>query len=461
MKEYDVIAIGTGSVMSIIGQILTENQDLNVAVIENNKPGGICLTRGCIPSKMLLYPAEIVSHIRDAKKFGVDVDIKNINFEKIIKRMKDHIQRESQMIGDNLKKSNEIDFYHSNGEFIDDYTLQVNNKKIKGNKILICSGSRPFIPPIEGLDDVRYLTSETLLDIGKLPESIVVIGGGYIAAEYGYFLSMMGAKVTIIGRNTQFVPEEEPEISDVLREKLSSIMEIYTGYEVRKCKNKNGKKKVIGVNSKGEKISVESEEILMATGRRSNSDILKPEKSGIVTDDKGWIKVNRYLRTSKKNIWAMGDAIGKHMFKHVANYEAELVYFNAFKGEKRSVDYHAVPHAIFTYPEVASVGMNEKEAKRNHELLVGYQSYSDTTKGQAMMAEDYFVKVLVDKNDYKILGAHIVGPQASILIQEIVNLMYTSDQNITPIFRGMHIHPSLSEVVERAFFNLHPHAHQH
>lgn len=461
MKKYDIISIGTGSAMSIVTQALNDNPNLDIAVIENEKPGGICLTRGCIPSKMMLYPAEVVNKILDAEKFGIDVDIRSIDFGKVMDRMRNHVNPQSKSIGNNLRKTSDFDFYQTDAEFIDDYTLKVNNQKIEGKKIILGTGSRPAIPPIDNLEETGYLTSKTLLDLEELPKSVTVIGGGYIAAEYGYFLAMMGSDVTIIGRNLQFVPSEEKEVSDVLQDKLSDYMDIYTGYEAKKVKKDHKNKWVIAKDSEGNEIEVKSEELLLAAGRRSNSDILKPEKSGIKTDEKGWIKVNKNLRTSKKNIWALGDATGKHMFKHVANYEAKIVYENAVEGKESKVDYHAVPHAVFTYPQVASVGMKEKEASKEHNILVGYYPFEDTAKGTAMELEDYFVKVIVDSADYRILGAHIVGPEASVLIQEIVNLMYTQNQTFLPIYNGMHIHPSLSEVVERAFSNLHSHSHEH
>lgn len=461
MKEYDVIAVGTGSVMSVVTQVLNDDPDTDIAVIEKDEPGGICLTRGCIPSKMILYPAEITKHIKESGKFGIRSKINKIDFKSIMKRMKQHTMGESKNIGNNLKNSEHLDFYHTTGEFIDDHTLKVGKEKIKGDKILICSGSQPTIPPIKGLSDVDYLTSREFLDLKSVPKSMTIIGGGYIAAEYGFFMAMMGCDVTIIGRNIQFVPGEEEEISNVLEKKLSEDMDIYTGFEVKEVKKGIRGISVIAENREGKKIKKKSEKILIAAGRSSNAEYLKPERTGVEMDENGWIKVDENLATTKENIWAMGDAIGGYLFKHVANYEANVVYSNAFQNRDEKVDYHAVPHAVFTYPEVASVGMKEKEARKDHEIMVGYERYSNTAKGSAMKAEDYFVKVIVEQETYRILGAHIVGPQASVLIQEIINLMYTSKQNMIPIYRGMHIHPSMSEVVERAFFNLHSHEHSH
>ncbi len=268
-------------------------------------------------------------------------------------------------------------------------------------------------------------------------------------------MAIMGSKVTIVGRNPRILPTEEPEISELLKREMMNYMDIYTGYEVVEASRRGERKRIHAVHRKtGDTIEVDADEILVAAGRRSNSDITKPEKTGVETDAKGWIKTNEYLETSKENIWAFGDANGKYLFKHVANHESEIVFYNAFLGRRIPVDYHAVPHAIFTYPEVASVGMKQEEAQKKHDILVGYYKYENTGKGDAMRVKDYFVKVIVEKDTYRILGAHIIGPHASILIQEIINLMYTYDMSAIPLLRAMHIHPALSEVVQRAFFSL-------
>ena len=192
--------------------------------------------------------------------------------------------------------------------------------------------------------------------------------------------------------------------------------------------------------------------------------ILHPERAGIKTDAAGWIVTDAYLATSQPNVWALGDATGKFPFKHKANYDAQVLYDNIVGGEKRKVDYHAVPHAVFTDPEVASVGLKEAEAVAQYgpeSVLIGFYLYQDTARGEAMDLKDYFVKVLVERRGLAILGAHIVGPEASVLIQEVINLMYTPNRSADPIREGMHIHPALSEVVERACLSLMPPEHYH
>jgi dihydrolipoamide dehydrogenase len=461
MKEYDLIIIGTGSALNFVDLLIQENPRIKIAIIDKDEPGGICLTRGCIPSKILLYPAELIRTIERAWKFGIDVKVKDIDFKKTMERMRSIIYHEINEIKESLQKSKNIDYYPDIAKFIAPYTLEVGNEIISSKIIFLCTGSKPKIPPIKGLEETGYLTSDTILKISELPESIVIIGGGYVAAEYGHFLSAMGSKVTIVGRNPQFLPKEEPEISTLAKRELEKHMKIITNHEVREVKKiQDGKKKVIAINRQnGEKIELESEEILVAVGRDPNSDILDPEKSGIKTDGRGWILVNEFLETSQPNVWAIGDANGRYPFKHVANYEANVLYHNAILKERVKVDYHAVPHAVFTYPEIASVGLREKEAIEKYgkdNVMIGIYKYEDTAKGEAMGVKDYFVKVIIEKTSMKILGAHIIGPYASILIQEIITLMYTPKQTPDPIFYGMHIHPALSEVVERAFNSLMP-----
>jgi mycothione reductase len=466
MKEYDLISIGTGSAMGIVEAMIQENPTIKVAVIDKDEPGGICLTRGCIPSKLLLYPAELVKTVEKARTFGIDSEIKQIDFRKVMERMRRIIYGDINRIRQGLSYSKNVDYYPEVAEFVGPYTLKVGDETITSKLIVLGTGSKPTIPPIKGIEETGYLTSDTILKISELPESIIIVGGGYIAAEYSHFLSSMGAKVTVIGRNLQFIPEEEPEVSALAKRELGKHVVIYVNHEARGAKvTSEGKKKLIAVNREtGKKLEVTADEILIATGRAPLSDLLHPEKGGIKIDSHGWIVVNEYLETSQPNVWALGDANGKYPFKHVANYEATVVYNNAVLKRKVKADYHAVPHAVFTYPEIAAVGLREKEAIEKYgadKLLIGFHRYEDTAKGEAMDAKDYFVKVIVERGTLKILGAHIIGPFASILIHEIIPLMYTHEQSAKPILDGMHIHPALSEVVDIAFRSLMPPEHYH
>ena len=454
MKKYDAIAIGTGSVMSVVSGLIARNPEARVAVIDKDEPGGICLTRGCIPSKILLYPAELIYEIKRAEEFGISVEIKDIDFGKIMQRMRRIIEKDIREIEKSLKEHPRIDYYQAKASFVAPYTLEVNGERIKSEKIFIGSGSKPLVPPIRGLKETGYLTSDTLLKLEEMPGSLCIIGGGYIAMEYGNFFARLGSKVKIVEALDRVLYNEEEELSMAVQKEMSRVAELYTGHRVVEVKKRGNSKAVVAERSDGKRVEIEAEEILVAVGRASNSDLLKPEKGGIKTDARGWIIVNDYLETSQPGVYALGDANGRFMLKNVANYEAGVVFYNAVLGKKVKMDYSVVPHAVFTQPEIASVGLKEKEAVEKfgkENVLIGYERYENTGKGIAMNAEG-FVKVIVSKKG-EILGAHIAGVSASVLIQEVVNLMKLG-AGYEAVLEAMHIHPALSEAVQRAFSSL-------
>ena len=466
LKEYDLIVIGSGSGMELGSDFIHKNPESKIAVIDKDEPGGICLTRGCIPSKLLIYPSDVVRLIQKAHVFGIQVEIKKIDSLAVMARMRSLIDNQVNIIRNGLSNSSNLDYYQSTAEFVAPYTIKVGDETMTSKMIFLSTGSRPFIPPITGLEEAGYLTSDTLLRIKQLPKSIAIIGAGYIAAEYGHFFSAMGLKVIIIGRNQQFIPQEEPEISALAKREMQKRATILTGHEVRVVeKTHDRKKKLIAVDKESKKETVMvTEEIFVAAGRMSNNDILHPEKAGVKTDERGFLIVNEYLETTQPGIWVAGDVNGKFMFKNVANYESQVVYSNAILKNKVVADYHAVPHAVFCEPEIASVGLKETQAIAkygNENLLIGFEKYADTARGEAMDLEDEFVKVIVEKETGKIVGCHIIGPQASVLIQEVVNLMYVDGQSLEPLVNAMHIHPALTEVVARAFRSLIPIEHYH
>jgi dihydrolipoamide dehydrogenase len=347
---------------------------------------------------------------------------------------------------------------------VGEYILQSGEKSLTAPKIVIASGARALVPGIPGLKEAGYLDNVSLLDLEKPPQSLIVIGAGYIGCEYGHFFSCMGTEVTIIGRSSQVLQSEEPEICRIVEKELSRHMRVVTNHEVLSIDRKGGMKVVSARNRLDNKVySFEAEEILLAAGRRSNADILKPERTGVQTDERGWIRVDEFLQTTREGIWALGDAIGKHMFRHTANYEARVVAHNILHAEKREdrikADFHAVPHAVFSSPPVGAVGMNEATAlAAGRRILVGRSKYTDVAKGVAMAEENGFVKVIVEEQGGKILGCSIAGSMAPELVQQVVYLMNTEHQDLEPLISSQVIHPTMSEVLVKAFSNLeHPH----
>jgi mycothione reductase len=456
MERFDVLVIGTGSGM-LVASVAVES-GFRTAVVDYGTMGGTCINRGCVPSKMLIYPVDVATLIRAAEKLGVNASINAIDFGNIMSRMHTLVNNDSNTQARAVEATLGLKWFKDVGEFTSDYTLKVGKDTVTAEKIFIASGARARVPDIKGLEGTDYLTSDSLLELDAPPKSIIILGVGYVGVEYAHFFSGIGTKTTLIQRPVKLLKEEEPEVSDLLKLLLQERMGIFTGYEAVEVKPQGSDKTVIARSiTDGSLIEFTAEMLMVATGRVPNSDLLKPERTGVKVDERGFIKVNEYLETGKKNIWAFGDAIGKSMFKHVANYEAGIAWHNSVHDHKAKVDYSSVPHAVFSEPQVASVGLKQEVAKQQgRKILVGTAFYRDTAMGAAMGYVDGFVKVIVEQGTGKILGGHIIGPQASILIQEIVNAMNTHDQTFAPITQSMHIHPALPEVVQNAFGNLRP-----
>jgi mycothione reductase len=452
MGKYDVIVIGSGSGMVVVEEALSHG--LKVALVDRGPTGGTCLNTGCIPSKMLIYAADRIVEAQEARKIGVLTDIKNVDFKFIMERMRRNISGYRDRMRKGLSEVKNLDFYQGEAHFVQDYSLEVNSITISGKKICIASGSRTSIPPIKGLNSIGYLTNETVLQLKEKPESIIIIGGGYIAVEYSHFFAAMGTKVTILEMANRLILSEEPAISELLKQKLSSRMEVHTNALVEEVKAKKGNFAVVAKDANnGEQKEFTAHKVLVAVGRRSNADVLKVENTGVETDSRGYIKVDEHMETSKKNIFAVGDADGQQMFTHVANREAGVAANNILYDSKEKMNYGAAPHAVYSHPQIASVGLTEETAKKGRSILVGIAKYSEVAKGEAMMEEDSFAKAIVDEKTERILGFHIIGPNAPELIQEVVNTM-ESGGTISNITSGIHIHPALSELIQQTLANL-------
>ena len=452
MRDYDVIVIGSGSGSLIVDGALSEG--LKVALVDKGPYGGTCLNLGCIPSKMLIYPADRIAEIQEAGKLGIDAEIRSIDFGSIMERMRKSRRETQTQIRKGVEQLEGLDFYEGEGHFVADYTLEANGERIRGKKVFIASGSRTLIPPIKGVDSIDYLTNETVLELKERPGSIIIVGGGYIAVEYAHFFAAMGTGVTILEMLGGLAQSEEREISALLERRMAKRMRIYTNTQAQEIKKTSSGCTVVAKDVKtGKEAEYSAERVMIAVGRRSNADLLKVENTGVEVDKRGFIKVDDYLETSKKNIFAVGDANGQQMFLHVANREAAVAWHNSISRERMVMDYSAVPHAVYSHPQIASVGLTEESARKDYRIQVGRVMYSDTAKGEAMMEEEGFAKAIVDEDSGRILGFHIIGPYAPILIQEVINAMATGG-SLQGIYGGLHIHPALPELIQRTFDNL-------
>jgi dihydrolipoamide dehydrogenase len=333
--------------------------------------------------------------------------------------------------------------------------------------IFIASGTRPLIPRIPGIEKVDLLTNENVFDLQEKPDRMVIVGGGFAGVEFAHFFSTVGTDVTVLEMGERLVAQEEPEISQLLHQEMMKSMRVLVKHRVEAIEQEAGRKKVTVRDMASDKtVEMEADQVLMAAGRISNADLLHPERTGVETDERGFIKVNEYLETSKPNIWAFGDAIGVHMYRHAANYESEIAWRNAHlqlhedeghdHGQKTAVDFSAMPHAVYSHPQIGSVGLTEEQARaQGKNVMIGKWDYGDSAKGNAMGDPAGFVKVVVEKETYRILGCHVIGYGAPIMIQEVINVMNCPRASALDVLNAIHIHPALSEILLRAFGSMH------
>lgn len=441
MKKYDVIVVGTGSANIVTDGAL--KQGLKVAQIEKGAFGGTCLNRGCIPTKVMVTAADYVREVGELHHIGVETGPAHINWGKMSQRVWQKINESKAILAD-YKKVENLGIYQGTGFFTGPKTMQVRyndgtlSEEITADKIFLGVGARSNISPLAGLEEAGYLTSESLFG-HKYPKkpykSLIIIGGGPIGSEFAHVFAAAGTQVTLVQHNTRLLPKEDEEMSEQIRVEFQQMgIQVYLNQQPLQVRIEKGQKLLSFRNrNTNELYEVGADEILIATGIRPNTDLLNVENTAIAIDKSGWIQTNEFLETSAAGIWAFGDVNGVAPFRHKANYEAEILVHNLFAGNIpenwRWARYDVVPAVTYTYPQVAHVGLTEQQAvNAGYQVKTAKHQYSSTAKGFAMGFEpgaldDGFVKIVANETDNCILGMHIIGSQASILIQPFVNLM--------------------------------------
>ena len=465
-EKFNLIVIGSGSGLDVANAAVTQN-GLKVAIIEKDKMGGTCLNRGCIPSKLLIHSADVAETIRHADIFGINVNNLSFDFEKIVNRVNNITDAYSESIKGSYQSSVNPIFFSKECKFIGGKKVSfVDGEKtitITADKILIAAGTRPKIPEINGLQESGFITSDEALRLKQQPRVMTFIGGGFITCELAHFYGSLGTEINIVQLGDKLIPNEDEEISQKFTEVFSKKYNVYLGYNVESVTKEktNGYEnsgseifRITAKNGTSEKmLEVESDQLLVAVGRVPNTYNLDLVKTGVKLDEKGFIIVDEYLETNVKGIFALGDVVGRYQFKHSANHEAQYAYHNILNPDRKiPVDYTAMPHAIFSSPQVAGVGLTEQQLKgqNKNDYLRSVYPYIQTGMGEALEERDGFVKFLVDRENRKILGCHIMGVDASTLIHEVLVAMRAADGTIDSIRKTIHIHPALSEVIARA-----------
>ncbi|WUD70897.1 mycothione reductase [Streptomyces sp. NBC_00510] len=451
MPHYDLVVLGAGSGNMLIGD---EFAHLRCAIVEPDRFGGTCLNRGCIPSKMFVVAADAAEGARAAARLGVHATVEPVDW----KTVRDRVFHRIDPIHDSAvdyRRDHGIDVYTEEARFIGPKVLQVGGERITADTIVVAVGSRPDVPDVPGLDTVPFHTSDTIMRIEDAPASLAVIGGGFIAAEFGHVFGAFGSDVTIIQRGPRLLMAEDEQVSERFTELVSRRHQVFLGATVTAVERRPGGVEVSVTCAEGEQV-VQAEMLLICTGRRPNTDRLDAAAGGLELDGHGHIVTDNTYRTSVPGVWALGDAVNHFQLKHMANAESRVVRHNLLHPDDlRTLSNRLAPHAVFTSPQIASVGLTEQEARRRGvAYLVSVRDYADTAYGWALEDTTSFVKVLADPGDRTILGAHIIGPQAATLIQPLIQAMalgQTADQVGREV---LYIHPALTEAVEQALLDL-------
>ena len=448
-NSYDIMVIGSGLGLEVSSE--AAGSGLSVVVVEEGPFGGTCLNRGCIPSKMLIHCADVMETIQRSDLFGIKAKVEAVDWQFIIRRSFEEIDADAASIEEGNLQSPNISVYKGTGWFVGDKTLEINGERISAETVVIAAGTRPMVPDIPGLGDVPHVTSDQALRLPQQPRRLAIVGGGYIAAEMAHFFGSLGTEVTVIQRGPLLLREEDKQVSqrftDVYKRRFNILLNAQVSRAYRR-----GDDIALEVLGEGDTQTVVADALLFATGRVPNTDLLDVAKTGVEVDGRGFVKTDGYLETNVPGIWALGDIVGKYLLKHSANLEAAYVANNIFNPDhKVEVDYTAMPHAIFASPQVAGVGLTEEAAKEEgvHYVAATYD-YINIAYGSSIEDRDGFVKVLASPETRQILGCHIIGTDASILIQEAANAM-RQRMGTDAITQSIYVHPALPEVVQRAF----------
>jgi mycothione reductase len=451
IQSYDLVIVGAGS-----GNMLPAKEfaGWRIAVAESDRFGGTCLNRGCIPSKMLVHTAHVAQEVRHAARFGIGVKWTGADWPAIRERVFGRIDPLHERAVA-YRRSNGIDVFLGEARFVGPKVLQVGEDEIRGERFVLAAGSRPAIPPIDGLAGVPYLTSDTVMRLDRLPKSMLVLGGGYIAAEMSHIFGSLGTRVTIVARGEHLLSRHDADIRARFTECYRERFDLRLSATVKGvAKTRKGVRLDLVTPSGAQ--ATEGEVLLVATGRIPNSDRLNVAAAGIETDEHGHVRTDDTYATSVPGIWALGDLANHFQLKHMANAETRLVRYNLLHpGRPRRARFTVVPSAVFAGPQVASVGATEQELQAGgRDYVTATRDYSGAAYGWALEDTTSFVKVLADPATRLLLGAHIIGPQASTLIQPLIQAMClgnTADQVASGV---LYIHPALSEVVEQALLEL-------
>ncbi len=447
--EAEVVVIGSGGGAKLA--LALQRLGRRVVLVEADRAGGTCLNRGCIPSKMLIHPAGLLQTLREARELHLrGVASLSLDVEALVDEVQGHIEAESRQLEARLRSAEGLRYLRGTARFAGDRELLVGSRRLRAAQVVIATGSRPAVPPIPGLDQVPYLTSTDALRRRTPPRRLAVLGGGYIAAELGGAYQGFGSEVTCIVRST-VLRREDPEVVATYRKALPSGIRWLEHTRIRRVEGNADEVRVVCEGADGARIDVEADALLVAVGTTPNSDALGLENTGVRCTDEGFIETDEFLRTAVPGVFAFGDVAGRYLFRHSVNFEAEYwIDSQCLAPEPYPIRYPPMPHAVFGHPEIAAVGWTEPEAEsRGLPFVVARASYASCAMARARGLHEGLVKLICERPGGRLRGAHVVGAEASTLLQELT-LGVTQGLSVFDLYRSIYIHPALPEVVRNA-----------
>jgi pyruvate/2-oxoglutarate dehydrogenase complex dihydrolipoamide dehydrogenase (E3) component len=454
--KYDAIVIGTGQSGPSLAARLTK-EGLKTAIIERKLFGGTCVNVGCIPTKTLVASARAAYVARRAADFGVTIDGAIEVDMKRVKARKDAIVRQSnEGVTNWLKNMSNLTVYEGHARFAGPHSVRVNGELLEGEKIFINTGGRAFVPDMPGLKDVNYLTNSSMMQVDFLPEHLLVVGGSYIGLEFAQMYRRFGSRVTVVEKGSRLIARDDEDVSAAVKEILENEgVEIRLNAECLRVK-KGGSGVAINVECDSGAPEIIGSHLLMAVGRRPNSDDLGLDAAGIETDARGHIVVDEQLRTNVANVWATGDVNGRGAFTHTSYNDYEIVVANLFDDDRRRVGERITAYALFIDPPLGRAGMTEREVRASgRHALVAKMMMARVGRARERSETQGFMKMLVDAETKQILGAALLGIEGDEAIHAILDVMYARAP-YTTIQRAMHIHPTVSELIPTLLEDLKP-----
>jgi mercuric reductase len=448
-KKYSLLIIGGGSA-AFAAALRTSEMGGDVLMINDGLPiGGTCVNVGCIPSKTLIRAGEANFHASHMHFDGIEAQSQVSDFKRVVQQQKELVadMRQHKYV-DVISDDPNIQLIHGRGRMISDHAVEIDGKIYKGENIMIATGAGPFIPDIPGIREIDYLTNESAYELDDKPDHLVILGGRYVGLENAQMFRRLGVKVTVLQRSERILPTEDPDITRDLSEYLEDEgITIVTGVKLKRV-YPVGDEVVLKITHNGTEQIIKGSHIMVATGRKGNTGSLNLDEVGIHTNDRGYIPVDDTLRTNKQHIFAVGDVTGEQQFVYTAAYEGNLAAENAMtKGQKKK-DYRVLPWVIFTDPQLAGVGMDEREAKEaGIDFEVAKLPLDQVPRAMAARDTRGFIKLLRNKKDDKLIGARILAPEGSELLMEL-SLAMRYGITITELASELHPYLTLSEAIK-------------